>query len=46
MKITVALEPDVPYELDVEEIEKDLRMAEDQIGWNYCYKIISVDVSE
>lgn len=44
MKITVTLELDNPYDLDAEEIEKDIRMAEDQIGWNYDYKIVSIDV--
>lgn len=42
--ITVKLELDSPYELTAEEIEKDLRMAEDQIGWNYDYAIRSVEV--
>lgn len=44
MKITVTLELDRPYDLDAEEIEKDIRMGEDQIGWNYDYKIVSIDV--
>lgn len=44
MKITVTLELDNPYDLDAEEIEKDIRMGEDQIGWNYDYKIVSIDV--
>lgn len=30
--------------LDAEEIEKDIRMGEDQIGWNYDYKIVSIDM--
>lgn len=46
MKITVTLELDNPYDLDAEEIKKDIRMAEDQIGWNYDYKIISIDVDQ
>jgi len=45
MTITVELELSGPYDLTVEEIEKDLRMGEDQIGWNYDYKIKSVDVT-
>ena len=45
MKITVELELSSPYELTAEEIEKDLRMAEDQIGWNYDYIIKSVEVT-
>lgn len=45
MKITVELELSGPYNLTAEEIEKDLRMAEDQIGWNYDYVIKSVDVT-
>lgn len=44
MTITVELELSSPYDLTAEEIEKDLRMAEDQIGWNYDYKIVSIDV--
>jgi len=44
MKIIVTLEPDNPYDLDAEAIEKDIRKAEDQIGWDYDYKIISVEV--
>ena len=46
MKIMVALELDNPYNLNAEEIEKDIRMAEDQIGWNYDYKIVSIDVNQ
>lgn len=42
--ITVKLELSNPYDLTAEEIEKDLRMAEDQIGWNYNYAIKSVEV--
>lgn len=30
--ITVTLELDTPYDLDAEKIEKDIRMAKDQIG--------------
>lgn len=45
MTITVELELLSPYNLTAEEIEKDLRMAEDQIGWNYDYVIRSVDVT-
>lgn len=45
MTITVELELSSPYDLTAEEIEKDLRTAEDQIGWNYDYKIKSVDVT-
>lgn len=45
MKITVELELSSPYELTAEEIKKDLRMAEDQIGWNYDYIIKSVEVT-
>ena len=44
MKIVVELELDSPYELTPEEIEKDIRMAEVQIGWNYDYKIKNVEV--
>ena len=44
MTIIVNLELSSPYNLTSEEIEKDLRMAEDQIGWNYDYVIKSVEV--
>ena len=46
MKIMVELQLDSPYSLTAEEIEKDLRLGEDQIGWNYDYSIKSVEVSE
>jgi len=46
MIITVELELSSPYNLTVEEIEQDLRLAEDQIGWNYDYIIKSVEVKE
>lgn len=45
MMITVELELSSPYDLTAEEIEKDLRMAEDQIGWTYDYAIKSVEVT-
>lgn len=45
MTITVELELSSPYDPTAEEIEKDLRMAENQIGWNYDYVIKSVKVS-
>lgn len=45
MTITVELELSSPHNLTAEEIEKDLRMAEDQIGWNYDYVIKSVEVT-
>ena len=45
MTITVELELSSPYDLTAEEIEKDLRMAEDQIGWNYNYTITDVKVT-
>lgn len=44
MKITLTLELDNPYDLDAEQIENDIRMGEDQIGWIYDYKIVSIDV--
>ncbi len=46
MKITVKLMLDNPNTLSAEEIEKDIRMAEGQIGWNYDYKIESVTVEK
>lgn len=45
MTIIVELELSSPYDLTAEEIEKDLRMAEDQIGWNYDYTITDVKVT-
>lgn len=45
MTIRVELELSSPYDLTAEEIEKDLRMAEDQIGWNYDYTITDVKVT-
>lgn len=45
MTIIVKLELSSPYDLTTEEIEKDLRMAEDQIGWNYDYTITDVKVT-
>lgn len=45
MTIIVILDVSSPSNLTPEEIEKDLRMAEDQIGWNYYYVIKSVEVS-
>lgn len=44
MKITIELELSSPYNLTAEEIEKDLRMAEEEIGWCYDYIIKSVEV--
>lgn len=44
MQIIVALELDAPYELTLDKIEKDLKMAEDQIGWDYYYRIKSVEL--
>ena len=46
MIISVELELGSPYDLTAEEIEKDLRMAENQIGWNYDYTIKSVKLIE
>ena len=46
MEITVRLTLDNPNTLSAEEIEKDIRMAERQIGWNYDYKIESVTVEK
>ena len=45
MEITVKLKLDNPYDLTAEEIEKDIRLSESAIGWNYDYKIESVDVT-
>ena len=45
MTIIVNLEVSNQYDLTPEEIEKDLRMAEDQIGWSYDYIIKSVEVT-
>ena len=53
MQIIVRLELSSPYKNyparinpTAEEIEKDLRMSEDNIGWNYDYVIQSVEVIE
>lgn len=46
MEVIVKLELSSPYELSAEEIEKDLRMGEDQIGWTYDYVIKSVEVQD
>lgn len=46
MQIIVRIELSSPYNLTAEEIEKDLRMNEDNIGWNYDYVIQSVEVLE
>ena len=43
--LKVKLKLDSPYELTAEEIEKDIRMNENEIGWNYDYKIEAVDVT-
>ena len=45
MTIIVELELDSPCDLTQEEIEEDLRLCESQIGWNYDYKIKSVEVT-
>lgn len=44
MEIIVKLKLDSPYDLTAEEIEEDIRLSEIQIGWDYNYKIESVDV--
>jgi len=43
MRIIVELELNSPNNLSEEEIENDLRAGE-VIGWDYNYKIISVEV--
>ena len=43
MRILVELET-TDREATAEEIEKDLKMAEDEIGWNYYYVVKSVKV--
>ena len=45
MKIIVELELIHYKDIPPEKIEKDIRMAEDQIGWYYDYEIKSVEVS-
>ena len=45
MTIIVELELDSSYDLTQEEIEEDLRFGEFQIGWNYDYKIKSIEVT-
>ncbi len=46
MKIIVELQLSSQYKLTAEEIEHDLRLGEDQIGWDYDYLIKSVEVTE
>lgn len=46
MTIIVELELDPPYDLTQDEIEKDLRLGENEIGWDYDYKIKSVRISD
>lgn len=46
MTITIELELSSQYNLTSEEIERDIKKAEDQIGWNYNYIIKSVKVTE
>lgn len=43
MRIIVELET-TEREATAEEIERDLKMAEDQIGWDYDYVVKSVKV--
>lgn len=43
MRIIVELET-ADKDITAEEIEKDLKMAEDQIGWDYYYVVRSVKV--
>ena len=45
MIISAELELSTPCNLTATEIEKNLRMAEDQIGWNYDYVIKSIEVT-
>ena len=45
MEIIVTLILSESYDLTAEEIEKDIRMSEDQIGWSYDYTIESVEVT-
>lgn len=44
MEIIVKLKLDSPHGLTAEEIEEDIRLSETAIGWEYDYKIESVDV--
>lgn len=45
MIILVELTLSSSYDLTAEEIEEDLRMAEDQIRWKYDYTIKSVGLT-
>lgn len=45
MRIIVELET-ADKDITAEEIERDLKMAEDQIGWNYYYVVRSVHVEQ
>jgi hypothetical protein len=42
--ITIELELSSPYKLTEEQIEKDILKAEDEIGFDYDYKVKSVKV--
>lgn len=46
MIITVELELSSPFNLTAEEIVKDIRWSEDQIGLYYDYIIKSVEVTK
>lgn len=46
MEITVKLKLDSPDKLTAEEIEKDIRMTEHEIGWSFDYKIESIEVTD
>lgn len=43
MEILVKLKTDCPY-LTAEDVKADLLTSEDQIGWNYDYKVVSIEV--
>lgn len=43
MEILVKLKTDRPY-LTAEDVKEDLLLCEEEIGWNYDYKVISVEV--
>jgi len=45
MRIIVELET-ADKDVTAEEIERDLKMAEDQIGWNYYYIVRSVHIEQ
>ena len=45
-KICLELELLTYGDIPIEEVEKDIRWGEDQIGWNFDYKITSLKATK